>query len=179
MSNDCGLGSIDNHKPLSREHDPLVSEAGVSDRPADRASTPRDCLAAAEGRWLSAPVAPDQFSIFLQISYKISNTTTQKLQFPSDADSNFQASFQPESHAGEIFHRCLRISSDWDDGHEEDVVTMISMEAMRSRIEKMSATEDSDVKFLDSFLILLSPNIDHSSLETEFKAWLHEWHAPR
>ncbi|POW00831.1 hypothetical protein PSTT_12861 [Puccinia striiformis] len=31
----------------------------------------------------------------------------------------------------------------------------------------------------DAFLILLSPNIDHSSLETEFKAWLHEWHAPR
>ncbi|POW20677.1 hypothetical protein PSHT_03277 [Puccinia striiformis] len=56
---------------------------------------------------------------------------------------------------------------------------LISMESMPSRIEKISTTVDSNVKFLDAFLILLSPNIDHSSLETEFKAWLHEWHAPR
>ncbi|KAI9603307.1 hypothetical protein H4Q26_002626 [Puccinia striiformis f. sp. tritici PST-130] len=58
---------------------------------------------------------------------------------------------------------------------EQDILTMIAIDSMRFRIDKISATVDSNVAFLDSHAVPSSLKIDHSSLQTDFKTWLFEW----
>ncbi|KAH9462876.1 hypothetical protein Pst134EA_014967 [Puccinia striiformis f. sp. tritici] len=106
---------------------------------------------------------------------KISNTTTQKLQFTMSTEINSQTLSHHRTNAIGILFWFMENTTEMRSSLEQDILTMIAIDSMRFRIDKISATVDSNVAFLDSHAVPSSLKIDHSSLQTDFKTWLFEW----
>ncbi|KAH9452130.1 hypothetical protein KEM48_002006 [Puccinia striiformis f. sp. tritici PST-130] len=106
---------------------------------------------------------------------KISNTTTQKLQFTMSTEINSQTLSHHRTNAIGILFWFMENTTEMRSSLEQDILTMIAIDSMRFRIAKISETVDSNVAFLDSRAVPSSLKIDHSLLQTDFKTWLFEW----
>ncbi|POW20675.1 hypothetical protein PSHT_03278 [Puccinia striiformis] len=98
---------------------------------------------------------------------KISNTTTQKLQFTMSTEINSQTLSHHRTNAIGILFWFMENTTEMRSSLEQDILTMIAIDSM--------PTVDSNVAFLDSRAVPSSLKIDHSSLQTDFKTWLFEW----
>ncbi|KAI7965550.1 hypothetical protein MJO29_001298 [Puccinia striiformis f. sp. tritici] len=105
---------------------------------------------------------------------KISNTTTKTLSFTLDTELNSDTLYTLNRQPGSILSLCEVHTNYLEETYEENSMTD-SSHSMRERINEISRSVDSTVVLLALHMIPLSPKIDHSSLESDFQAWLFEW----
>ncbi|KAH9472840.1 hypothetical protein Pst134EA_003442 [Puccinia striiformis f. sp. tritici] len=105
---------------------------------------------------------------------KISNTTTKTLSFTLDTELNSDTLYTLDQDPALILYPCQVYTVHLEESHKANSM-ISSSHSMRKRINWMSRSVDSTVVLLALYIIPLSPQIDHSSLQSDFKAWLFEW----
>ncbi|KAH9465028.1 hypothetical protein MJO29_001295 [Puccinia striiformis f. sp. tritici] len=105
---------------------------------------------------------------------KISNTATKKLLFTLDAELNSTTLYKLDVDPGVIVNSCKVYAKQLEDSHRADSMTHTSG-SLRSWDDRLVKAVESTVFLLALYIIPLSSKIDHSSLESDFKAWLSEW----
>ncbi|KNF01457.1 hypothetical protein PSTG_05240 [Puccinia striiformis f. sp. tritici PST-78] len=122
-----------------------------------------------------APLIVPGIKLLTTFYNKISITNTKKLQFKLDTEINSQTLFQLHGDPDSILFRCEVLVGQLGYGHDANSMTLASGH-MREAINNASGFVDSTVVLLDLYHIPLSSEIDHLSLESDFKTWLFEWH---
>ncbi|EHS62816.1 uncharacterized protein PGTG_21137 [Puccinia graminis f. sp. tritici CRL 75-36-700-3] len=107
--------------------------------------------------------------------HKISNTTTKKLMFTLDTEVNSNTLHTLNQEPDIILYNCTVHVKCLDESYRYNSMTDTSR-SLYDRNKCLSQTVESTVALLALYIIPLSPKVDHSSLESDFKAWLSEWH---
>ncbi|KAA1075997.1 hypothetical protein PGT21_032492 [Puccinia graminis f. sp. tritici] len=106
---------------------------------------------------------------------KISNTTKKKLLFTLDLEVNSDTLHTLKVDSGVILCACDMYVQSLELCHMHGSMVDTS-EARRVRNKRLSRSVESTLVLLALYIIPLSPKVDHSSLESDFKAWLSQWH---
>ena len=121
-----------------------------------------------------ARLAVPVFKLLRTLFAKISNMTTQKLPFALDTELNSDTLHKLDEDPGVIIFACQVHVKCLEKRYKYNFATDTSR-SLRDRNERLSRNVDSYVFLLALHIIPSSPNIDHSSLQNDFKAWLSEW----
>ncbi|KAH9443509.1 hypothetical protein Pst134EA_032806 [Puccinia striiformis f. sp. tritici] len=96
------------------------------------------------------------------------------LSFTLDTELNSDTLYTLDQDPASILYPCQVYTVHLEESHKANSM-ISSSHSMRNRINWMSRSVDSTVVLLALYIIPLSPQIDHSSLQSDFKAWLFEW----
>ncbi|KAI9603309.1 hypothetical protein H4Q26_002628 [Puccinia striiformis f. sp. tritici PST-130] len=106
---------------------------------------------------------------------KISNTTTNNMQFTMGTEINSKTLSLLHGYPNQILQQCDSYIRDLQESHDIGSMTMAKTKSLRAGIVEMSNNVDSNLALLNLYLIPLSLKTDRSPLETDIKAWLSEW----